>query len=88
MRSTGNVLRGRSTTGLRGTIYLYTKWSNRLYLVVKCLLLVLLSPLWLPLYIASWIGYWSELLLDACSPLVDKMLIRLIPRNIGGKKNS
>ncbi|QOY37643.1 hypothetical protein AWH56_008700 [Anaerobacillus isosaccharinicus] len=69
--------------GKNGEILLFTKWSNVLFTFLKVFLLVVLSPIWLPLYVLTYLGAWSETFLYWIDPKVDRLIAKIVPRNIG-----
>lgn len=58
----------------------YTKKSHKLMLRVRLLILIITSPLWMPLQIISFVGYAIEDVLDLLDDLLQKVLDKVIPQ--------
>ncbi|MFE8701036.1 hypothetical protein ACFYKX_10445 [Cytobacillus sp. FJAT-54145] len=58
----------------------YTSASFRLMKRVRLLLVILLSPLWLPLYALATIGDWSGRVVDQLDSGLQRILDHIIPQ--------
>lgn len=65
-----------------GIVFLYTRTSMRLFYAVKILLLITLSPIWFPLYALMWVGIWAEQALDWLAPVLEKVVVAIVPRKL------
>lgn len=75
-------LYGRARDKKRRVVFLYTRRSSALFTFLKVLLLTVFSPIWLPLYILTHLGYWSEVAMDKLEPLLEWVLVKIVPRQL------
>lgn len=76
------TLYGLARDKRRGVVFLYTKRSSRLFYALKFLLLAVASPIWVPLYALIWLGIRADQALDCLSPIVDWVLVKIVPRKL------
>lgn len=58
----------------------YTQKSFKLMKVIRFFIVLLLSPLWFPLFAISYIGIWTENLLAFSDTKLDQFLDKVIPQ--------
>lgn len=77
-----NEMVGRQVPGKRRIVHLYSKRSDRLWKVTRIGLMVLSTPIWLPFFLILHAAQWCEVILDAEETWLDKILHKIIPRNL------
>ncbi|MET3505495.1 hypothetical protein ABMB67_001584 [Halalkalibacter oceani] len=70
----------RSRHDLKGVSRFYTEKSHRLMLKVRLFVLILTSPIWLPLFLLTIAAYKLEDLLDYLDKVLQKVLDKVIPQ--------
>lgn len=58
----------------------YTKKSYKLMKIGRVIILILFSPIWIPLLFITYIGTWLEDVLDVLDDVLDKFLDKVIPQ--------
>lgn len=79
-----NDMVGRQSklSGRRRIVKLYSKRSNRLYEIAKWILIVIFSPIALPVFLLIYIGLGAERVFDWMSNVLDMLLELIVPRKL------